>query len=160
MIRFDEDFRAAYKRADRRFRVLDGYHAGLDGMTIDDLIRSKRKRDEELLEWAFPVAGKVLFSTALWDAWRPWGTLLASLKDYMDIQEVGERGCLVFAWAYFLKGRLAQTEMELPGFIRKAMFDWMLLPVPSMLTPAVRVLVPRDKLIPEPLAQEDENQDM
>ncbi|QBM74853.1 hypothetical protein E2E30_03090 [Sphingomonas sp. AAP5] len=158
MIRFDDEFRAAYKRADRRFRVLNGYHADLDGMTFEELFRSDRKRDQELLEWAFPVGGKVLSNTALWDAWKPWGILLASLKDYLDIQEVGERGCLVFAWAYFLKGRLAQTEDELPVFIREAMFDWMLLPVPSVLTPAVRVLVPRDKLLLQPVPHQQESQ--
>lgn len=146
MIRFDEDFRAAYQRADRRFRVLDGHRAELGGMILDELAASGRKRDRELLEWTYPVDGEVIFDTALWDEWRPWGTLLAALKDYLQYPNVGRCDCLVSAWAYYLKGRLAQTEAQLPVFVRRALFDWQLLPVPSILGPAVRILIPREAL--------------
>lgn len=147
MIRFDEEFRAAYQRSDRHFRMLDGYRVELDRKNSDELAVSGRKRDQELLEWTYPVDSNVIFDTALWDAWRPWGMLLAALKDYLEISEVGGRDCLVSAWAYYLKGRLAQTEEELPSFVREALFDWLLLPVPSVLAPVVRVLIPRDRLI-------------
>jgi hypothetical protein len=159
MIRFDEDFRAAYQRADRRFRMLDGYRVGLDDMIVDELAASGRKRDGALLEWTYPVDGDVIFDDALWDAWRPWGTLLAALKDYLQYPDAGGRDCLVSGWAYFLKGRLARTEAELPVFVRRALFDWLLLPVPSVLAPAVRILVPRDRLTKHFSAGEGKGED-
>lgn len=148
MIRFDERFKADYRRAEMRFRVLDGYRAELDGLTLEDLARSSRKKAYELLEFAYPVARTVVFDVEAWDAWRPWGILLTALKTYLECSPDDQRhdGSLVFAWAYFLKGRLAETDEELPAFVREALFDWMMLPVPSSLTPAVRILVPRDRL--------------
>lgn len=148
MKRFDPDFREAYMRADRRARVLEVYQAKLEDIGINCWKASSRKRDIELLDWAFPVGKEVLFDTALWDAWRPWATLIAALKDYLNFKGVGEPGCPVYAWLYFLKGRLAKTDSDLPPFVREALFDWMMLPVPSSATPAVRILVPRDRLQP------------
>ncbi|AOR76444.1 hypothetical protein BES08_06535 [Novosphingobium resinovorum] len=148
MIRFDGRFKAEFQRAERRFRVLDGYRAEQEDLTLEDLARSRHKKAQELLEFCYPVASTVLFDTDAWDSWRPWGTLMAALRGYLECSpdDHGAPGSLVFAWAYFLKGRLAEAEENLPLFVREALFDWMLLPVPSTRTPAVRILIPRNSL--------------
>ncbi len=149
MIRCDERFAADYKRAELRARVLDGYRAGLEDVTLEDLAQSPSKKANELLEFACPVTRTVLFDVEKWDAWRPWDTLLSALKVYLETspEDPRSRGSLVFAWAYFLKGRLAESDADLPAFVREALFDWSLLPVTSTITPAVRILVPRDQLV-------------
>lgn len=148
MIRCDERFADDYRRAEMRFRVLDGYRAELKDVTLEELAQSPREKARELLDFAFPVARTVLFDVDKWDAWRPWGIMLKTLKAFLECHpdDQGARGSLVFAWAYFLKGRLAQSDDDLPAFVREALFDWMMLPVTSTLTPAVRILVPRDRL--------------
>jgi len=149
MIHRDERFAEDYRRAELRFRVMDGYRAELEDVTLEELAQSPREKASELLGFAFPVASAVIFDVNKWDAWRPWGILLEALKVYLKCHpdDHGARGSLVFAWAYFLKGRLAETDDDLPAFVREALFDWMMLPVPSTLTPAVRILVPRDRLM-------------
>lgn len=148
MLRWDERFAGDYRRAEMRFRVLDGYRAELGDVTLEELAQSPKEKARELLDFAFPVGRTVLFDVVKWDAWRPWGILLKTLKVFLECHpdDQGARGSLIFAWAYFLKGRLAQSDDDLPAFVREALFDWMMLPVTSTLTPAVRILVPRDTL--------------
>jgi len=149
MIRWDDRFASDYRRAEMRSRVLDGYRAELEDVTLEELAQSPSEKASELLDFAFPVASAVIFDVDKWDAWRPWGILLKTLKVYLESHpdDQGARGSLVFAWAYLLKGRLAQSDDDLPAFVRAALFDWMLLPVTSTLTPAVRILIPRDRLM-------------
>ncbi len=144
----DSAFNAAFKKAENRARIVDGYRARHEER-LHDLIAAggpiERQRDVELVEWVAGLDALVISDLEAWDAWRPWGTLISALKAYLG-DDLWETGSVVRCWAYLLYGRHLQSEAEFPTFIRRELFDWHQMPVSSNMYGAVRYLVPKDQL--------------